>query len=80
MNSEQNTNNRKNNRSKWLYCRLRPAYDLTDVLAELLEEQPNMNAIAAELAGVSMVAMERGEYGVDESGDDFGDDCDKFSY
>lgn len=72
MNSE-NTNNRKNNRSKWLYCRLRPAYDLTDVLAELLDEQPNMNAIAAELAGVSMVAMERGEYGVDDSGDDLGD-------
>jgi len=66
--------NAKKNRKKatYLFARLRPEYDLTDVLAELLAEEPDYNQIVADLAGVSMVAVETGSYTVD--GDDNGND------
>lgn len=73
--SEQNKNNRKNNRSRWLYGRITPDR-LTEVLAELLQEEPDYNAIIAEAVGCSMADWQRGEYSVDDSGDDFGDDLD----
>lgn len=53
---------------------LRPSYDLTDVLAEILSEEADYRLITARLAGCSMVAMERNDYTVDGSGDDLGDD------
>lgn len=67
---------KKNKKSTYLFARLRPSYDLTDVLTELLADEPDYTRLTAELAGVSMVAVERGEYSVDESGDDVGDNVD----
>lgn len=70
-------NRKKNprwNRSQWLFARMRPDYDLTDVLADLLADTPDYTQIAADLAGVSMVAVETGSYLVD--GDDNGNDYD----
>ena len=64
---------KKNKKSTYLFARLRPSYDLTDVLADLLADEPDYNRLTAELAGVSMVAVERGEYNVDDNGDDVGD-------
>ena len=66
--SEQN----KNNRSQWLYGRIVPD-QLTETLAELLNEEPDYDAIIAEAVGCSMADWQRGEYGVDENGDDLGD-------
>lgn len=67
---------KKNKKSTYLFARLRPSYDLTDVLAELLADEPDYTRLTAELAGVSMVAVERGEYNVDDNGDDVGDNVD----
>ena len=67
------TNNRKNKRSEWLYGRISPDKTL-EVLQELLNEEPDYNAILANLAGCSMASAERGDFGVDDSGDDLGDD------
>lgn len=73
--------NRKPNRkpgkkATYLFARLRPSYDLTDVLADLLADEPDYNRLTAELAGVSMVAVEKGEYTVDDDGNDLGDNVD----
>lgn len=70
---------KKNKKSTYLFARLRPSYDLTDILADLLADEPDYNRLTAELAGVSMVAVERGEYTVDESGDDVGDGVDDWN-
>ena len=67
-----NTNNRKNKRSEWLYGRISPDKTL-EVLQELLQETPDYNAILANLAGCSIATWERGDFGVDDSGDDLGD-------
>lgn len=80
-NDSNNQNKKKNQRKNWnvsryLYGKLRKPYDLTDVLAELLQDEPDYNRVAASLAGCSMVAVERGEWGVDDSGDDLGDNSD----
>jgi len=64
---------KKNKKSTYLFARLRPSYDLTDVLAELLTDEPDYTRLTAELAGVSMVAVERGDYTVDDNGNDLGD-------
>ena len=66
--------NRKNRKATFLFARLRPSYDLTDVLADLLADEPDYTRLTADLAGVSMVAVERGEYTVDDDGNDLGDD------
>ena len=73
--------NRKPNRkpgkkATYLFARLRPSYDLTDVLAELLTDEPDYTRLTAELAGVSMVAVEKGEYTVDDDDNDLGDNVD----
>ena len=67
---------KKNKKSTYLFARLRPSYDLTDVLTELLADEPDYNRLTAELAGVSMVAVERGNYTVDDNGNDLGDNVD----
>lgn len=72
-----NKKNRKpGKKATYLFARFRPSYDLTDVLADLLAEEPDYNRLTAELAGVSMVAVEKGEYTVDDNGDDLGDNVD----
>ncbi len=63
-------------KATYLFARLRPSYDLTDILADLLADEPDYNRLTAELAGVSMVAVERGEYTVDDDGNDLGDNVD----
>lgn len=70
MKDAQKKNHKK---ATFLFARLRPSYDLTDVLADLLADEPDYTRLTAELAGVSMVAVERGEYNVDDNGDDLGD-------
>ncbi|MBQ6616323.1 MAG: hypothetical protein IJH67_08135 [Thermoguttaceae bacterium] len=62
------------NVSRYLFAKLRKSYDLTDFYAELLQDEPDYNRLTAELAGVSMVAVERGDIYVDDNGDDLGDD------
>lgn len=68
----------KKNRSRLIYGKLRPSYDLTDrlteILANLVQEEPDYAAITAQLAGVSMCAFENGYNSVDDNGDDLGDD------
>lgn len=70
---------KKNKKSTYLFARLRPSYDLTDVLTELLADEPDYNRLTAELAGVSMVAVQRGDIYCDESGDDLGDDVENWN-
>ena len=70
---------KKNKKSMYLFARLRPSYDLTDVLAELLADEPDYTRLTAELAGVSMVAVQRGDIYCDESGDDVGDGVDDWN-
>ena len=70
---------KKNKKSTYLFARLRPSYDLTDVLTELLADEPDYNRLTAELAGVSMVAVQRGDIYCDESGDDVGDGVDDWN-
>ena len=74
-----NKKNRKNKKATYLFARLRPSYDLTDVLAELLTDEPDYTRLTAELAGVSMVAVERGDYTVDDNGNDLGDNVDDWN-
>ena len=54
----------------------RPDYDLTDVLADILNTEADYALIVAQLAGCSMVAAERFDFDVDDDGNDLGDDCD----
>ena len=63
----------KNNRSKWLYGKIDRADKLTKILEELLEDEPDFDSIVAGLVGCSMCDVERGEYTVDDNGDDLGD-------
>lgn len=64
---------KKKERSSWLYGKLDRADKLTNILAELLEDEPDFDSIVAELVGCSMCDVERGDYTVDENGDDLGD-------
>lgn len=64
---------KKKERSNWLYGKLDRADKLTNILAELLEDKPDFDSIVAELVGCSMCDVERGDYTVDENGDDLGD-------
>lgn len=64
--------NKKSKKSPFSF--LRPSYDLTDVLADLLSEEADYRVITARLAGCSMVAIERNDYTVDDNGNDLGDD------
>lgn len=66
--------NKKNRKKKSPFSFLRPSYDLTDVLADILAEEADYRVITARLAGCSMVAIERNDYTVDGNGDDLGDD------
>ena len=63
----------KNNRSKWLYGKIDRADKLTKILEEMLEDEPDFDSIVAGLVGCSMCDVERGDYTVDENGDDLGD-------
>ena len=76
--NNQNNQNKKSKKSPFSF--LRPTYDLTDVLAEILAEEADYRLITARLAGCSMVAMERNDYTVDGSGDDLGDNCDNRNF
>ena len=60
-------------KTRFLYGRIENCDKLADVLAELLQDEPDYNSIVAELVGCSMCDVERGEYTVDENGDDIGD-------
>lgn len=83
MKDAKNQNLKKNRKpgkkATYLFARLRPSYDLTDVLAELLTDEPDYTRLTAELAGVSMVAVERGDYTVDDNGNDLGDNVDDWN-
>lgn len=72
----------KKNRSRLIYGKLRPSYDLTDRLAEILanlvQEEPDYAAITSQLAGVSMCAYENGSNSIDDNGDDVGDELERF--
>lgn len=61
-------------------CWLRPNYDLTDVLADILATEADYALIVAQLAGCSMVAAERYDFDVDDNGDDLGDNVDTDDY
>ena len=61
-------------------CWLRPNYDLTDVLADILATEADYALIVAQLAGCSMVAAERYDFDVDDNGSDLGDDVDPDDY
>lgn len=67
-----NKKNQKKKKSPFSF--LRPSYDLTDVLADILAEEADYRVITARLAGCSMVAIERNDYTVDDNGNDLGDD------
>lgn len=70
--NKKSNQNKKKKKSPFSF--LRPSYDLTDVLADILSEEADYRVITARLAGCSMVAIERNDYTVDGSGDDLGDD------
>lgn len=70
--NKKNNQNKKKKKSPFSF--LRPSYDLTDVLADILSEEADYRVITARLAGCSMVAIERNDYTVDDNGNDLGDD------
>ena len=44
-----------------------------ELYEEMLQDEPDFDSIVAGLVGCSMCDVERGDYTVDENGDDLGD-------
>lgn len=67
-------------KTRFLYGRIENCDKLADVLAELLQDEPDYNSIVAELVGCSMCSYENGSNSIDDNGSDVGDDYNVDSY
>lgn len=64
-------------KSRFLYGRIGNHDKLAEVLAELLQDEPDYDSIVAELVGCSMCSYRNGRDSIDDNGDDIGDDYDR---
>lgn len=63
----------KDAKTRFLYGKIGSSDRLADVLAELLQEEPDYDSIVAEIVGCSMCYYQNGYNSIDDNGADFGD-------
>lgn len=71
---------KRNGKTHFIYGRIEKYDKLADVLAEMLEDEPDYNSIIANLAGCSMCNYEIGHDSIDDNGVDIGDDVDGLNF
>ena len=64
---------KRNSKTRFLYGKIGSSDRLADVLAELIQDEPDYNLILAELVGCSMCSYQNGYDSIDDNGADFGD-------
>ncbi len=63
-------------KSRFLYGRIENYDKLSEVLSELLQDEPDYDSIVAELVGCSMCCYQNGSDSIDDNGSDVGDNFD----